>query len=51
LIQGLKESSSEIHETILTTLMKALEERVIERLLQKDPEQYALRARNDNVGC
>jgi len=33
LIQGLKESSSEIHETILTTLMKALEERVIERFL------------------
>lgn len=40
LIQGLKESSSEIHEAILTTLMKALEQRTIERLLQKDPERF-----------
>jgi hypothetical protein len=40
LIRGLKESSSEIHETILTTLMKALEKRAMERLLQKDPERY-----------
>lgn len=40
LIQGLKESSSEIHQTILTTLMKALEKQAMERLLQKDPERY-----------
>lgn len=40
LIQGFKENSSQIHETILTTLMKALEERAIERLLQKDPQRY-----------
>ena len=40
LIQGLKESSPKIHETILTTLMQALEEQVIETILQKDPQRF-----------
>jgi len=40
LIQGLKESSSKIHEAILSTLMKALEERFIEQMLQQAPGRY-----------
>jgi hypothetical protein len=40
LIQGLKETSPKIHETILTTLMKAVEEQVIETILQKDPQRF-----------
>jgi len=40
MIQGFKEGASQIHGAILTTLMKALEERAIEERLQKDPERY-----------
>ncbi len=40
LIQGVKESSSEIHGVILSTLMQALEEKVLEHWIQKDPERY-----------
>jgi len=40
LIQGLKESCPEIHATILSTLMQALEERVIEDMLDTAPGRY-----------
>lgn len=40
LIHGLKESSSEIHGAILSTLMQALEERVLGYWTEKDPERY-----------
>lgn len=40
LIGGLKEACSEIHGTILATLMKALEERLIEQMLQSHPGRY-----------
>jgi len=40
LISGLKEEAPKIHEAILTTLMKAIEEKVVERWVQKDPERY-----------
>jgi hypothetical protein len=40
LIRGLKEASSEIHVAIASTLMKALEERVIEQKLDQEPERY-----------
>lgn len=51
LIQGLKESSSEIHGTILTILMKVLEERAIERLLQKDAERYGRNGHQSKPRC
>lgn len=40
LIQGLKEGSPEIHGAILSALMKALEERVIEQKLAEEPGRY-----------
>jgi len=40
LIVGLKAGIPQIHEAILTTLMKAIEERVVERWVQRDPERY-----------
>jgi hypothetical protein len=40
LIGGLKEALGQIHESILVTLMKGLEERLIEKLVDKDPERY-----------
>ncbi len=40
LIQGLKESSSDIHGGILSTLLQALEEKVLDHWLQKDPDRY-----------
>jgi len=40
LIQGLKEGSSTIHETILSALMKALEVKLIEQRLKQDPGRY-----------
>lgn len=40
LIQGLKESCSEIHVTILSTLMQALEERLIEDMIDTAPGRY-----------
>lgn len=40
LIHGLKESSSEIHGAILSTLLQALEEQVLEGWVQKDPDRY-----------
>ena len=40
LISGLKEGVPQIHEAILTTLMKAIEAKVVEGWVQKDPERY-----------
>ena len=40
LIYGLKESSREIQGTIITTLMKALEERLIEEMMLNKPGRY-----------
>jgi hypothetical protein len=40
LIGGRKEALGQIHESILVTLMKGLEERLIEKLVDKDPERY-----------
>ncbi|GFP19798.1 hypothetical protein HKBW3S03_01302 [Candidatus Hakubella thermalkaliphila] len=40
LIRGLKEASSEIHGAMVSTLMKALEERVIEQKLEQEPGRY-----------
>jgi hypothetical protein len=40
LIHGLKEGAPQIHETILTTLMRAIEEKVIAHGVQKDPQRY-----------
>ncbi len=51
LIQGLKESSPQIHETILTALMQALEEQVIETILQKDPQRFKRNGHQNKPRC
>ena len=40
LIHGLKEGAPQIQAAILSTLMKALEERVVQRWLEEDPDRY-----------
>jgi Uncharacterised protein family (UPF0236) len=40
LISGLKEAVGQIHGSILVSLMKALEERLIEEMVKNDPERY-----------
>jgi len=40
LIGGLKEAVGQIHGSILVNLMKALEQRLIEKMVEKDPERY-----------
>ena len=40
LIHGLKESSSQIHEAIITTLLEAIEMREVQRYINKDPMRY-----------
>ena len=40
LIGGLKEAVGQIHGAILVSLMKALEERLIETMIQNEPERY-----------
>ena len=40
LVLGLKQSAPQIHAAILSTLLEALEEKVVERYLEKDPERY-----------
>ena len=40
LIQGMKESSPQIHGVILSTLLEALKERLIEEMLQGNPGRY-----------
>jgi hypothetical protein len=40
LIYGLKESCQEINGNIIATVMRAIEEHVIETMMQNDPERY-----------
>ena len=40
LIRGLKETAGQIHGEILVSLMQALEERLIETMIQNEPERY-----------
>jgi hypothetical protein len=40
LIGGLKEAVGQIHGAILGNLMKALEERLINKMIENDPERY-----------
>jgi hypothetical protein len=40
LIHGLKESSSQIHEAIITTVLEAIEKREVQRYIDKDPMRY-----------
>lgn len=40
LIHGLKESASQIHESIITTLLEAIEIKAMQRYLDKDPMRY-----------
>jgi len=40
LIHGLKESSSKIHEAIITTLLEAIEMRDVHRYIDKNPMRY-----------
>jgi hypothetical protein len=40
LVGGLKQSVGQIHGQILVNLMKALEERLIDEMVQSDPERY-----------
>ncbi len=42
MIHGLKEGAPQIHEAILTTLMKAIEEKVVENWVQRDPERTGI---------
>ena len=40
LIGGLKQAVGQIHGAILVNLMKALEERLINEMVQNEPERY-----------
>jgi hypothetical protein len=40
LVLGLKQSAPQIHAAILTTLLEALEEKAVERQIEKDPQRY-----------
>lgn len=40
LIGGLKEAVGPVHGAVLGNLMKALEERLINQMIQNDPERY-----------
>jgi hypothetical protein len=40
LVLGLKQGAPKIHAAILTTLLEALEEKTVQRYLEKDPERY-----------
>jgi len=40
LVSGLKQAAPRIHAAILTTLLEALEEQVVQRYLERDPERY-----------
>jgi hypothetical protein len=39
-VLGLKEAGPQIMETILTTLLEAIEEQAVERQVEKDPQRY-----------
>lgn len=49
LIEGLKQGCSRIHGAILCTLMKALEERLIEEMLRSDPSRYRRNGRQSKA--
>lgn len=51
LIGGLKEAVGQIHGKILESLMKALEERLIEGMVQSDPERYRRNGRQSKARC
>jgi len=40
LVLGLKQAAPQIHAAILTTLLEALEEKVVQGYLERDPERY-----------
>jgi hypothetical protein len=40
LVLGLKEAAPEILETIMTTLLEAIEEQAVSRQIEKDPQRY-----------
>jgi hypothetical protein len=40
LVLGLKQSTAKIHAAILTTLLEALEDKAVQRYLEKDPQRY-----------
>jgi len=40
LVLGLKEAAPQIMETILTTLLEAIEEKAVARQVEKDPQRY-----------
>lgn len=48
LIGGMKEAVGEIHGKILKSLMQALEERLIDSMVQSDPERYRRNGRQSN---
>jgi len=49
LIGGLKEALGQIHESIMVTLMKGLEERLIEKLVDNEPERYRRNGRQSRA--
>ena len=51
LIQGVKEHLSEIHGAILTALLKALEEKAIERLMEQAPQRYVRNGHQSKPRC
>jgi hypothetical protein len=40
LVLGLKEAAPEVLETIMTTLLEAIEEKALAQQIEKDPQRY-----------
>jgi len=40
LVVGLKEAAPEVLETIMTTLLEAIEKKAVSRQIEKDPQRY-----------
>ena len=51
LIGGLKQSVGQIHGKILVNLMEALEERLIDAMVQSEPERYRRNGRQSKARC
>jgi len=51
LIGGLKEAAGQIHGEILVSLMQALEERLMETMIQNEPERYQRNGRQSKPRC
>jgi hypothetical protein len=51
LIGGLKQSVDQIHGKILVNLMEALEERLIDAMVQSEPERYRRNGRQSKPRC